>query len=91
MPGANSSPPANGAASTRTFFTHCRGRMVFSTPRATPTGVRGHRLLLGGHVGAGHRLALGRPAGGAGSVDASAGTTAATAAPSSEPASTSLG
>ena len=40
MPGVSRSPPTNGAANTRTFFTHCRGRMVLSTPRATPSGVR---------------------------------------------------
>ena len=40
MPGASRSPPTNGAAKTRTFLTHCRGRIVFTTPRTTPNGVR---------------------------------------------------
>src|SRR6478672_8926941 len=40
IPPLNSTPPANGAASTRTFLTHCLGRIVLSTPRATVTGVR---------------------------------------------------
>ena len=40
IPPLNSTPPANGAASTRTFLTHCLGRIVLSTPRATATGVR---------------------------------------------------
>src|SRR4051794_26410311 len=40
IPLVNRSPPTNGAASTKTFFTHCRGRIVLTRPRATLTGVR---------------------------------------------------